>query len=187
MKRCGLMLLPALCIPLSAAPYAVDLKPASTTIDWTLDSVLHTVHGTFQLKRGSIVFDPDTGAASGEIVVDTASAESGNGARDRKMHDSVLESVKYPEAVFTPSRIEGKLNLNGSSDIKLQGTFRIHGAAHELTLDVKSQIAGGQINADLTFGIPYVAWGMKDPSTFVLRVSKTVQLTAHVAGAITRR
>jgi len=30
---------------------AVDLDPAQTTIEFTLDTTLHAVHGTFKLKR----------------------------------------------------------------------------------------------------------------------------------------
>jgi polyisoprenoid-binding protein YceI len=182
-----LFLLGALAYPLCAAQYSLELKPGATKIEWTLGDVLHTVHGTFQMKRGSIVFDPETGAASGEIVVDVASGQSGNGARDRRMQENVLESAKFPEAVFVPARIEGKLIPDGSSDVKIYGTFRIHGAAHEITMNVKSHIADDHIDAQLTFDIPYVAWGMKDPSTFVLKVSKTVQLSVQTSGGLEKR
>ena len=40
---------------------AVDLDPARSRVDFTLSSVLHTVHGTFQLKQGAIRFDPSSG------------------------------------------------------------------------------------------------------------------------------
>ena len=45
---------------------------------------------TFRLKRGSIQFDNATGAASGELVVDSASGESGSDGRDKKMHKDIL-------------------------------------------------------------------------------------------------
>src|SRR5579862_8613737 len=44
-------------LPLAAAESTVELDPARTTISFTLADVLHTVHGTFTLKRGSITFD----------------------------------------------------------------------------------------------------------------------------------
>ncbi len=184
---CLLLLFGAISYPVCAAQYTLQLRPDATKIEWTLGDVLHTVHGTFQMKRGSIGFDPESGAASGEIVIDMASGQSGNGARDRRMHDNVLESAKYPEAVFVPSQIEGKLNLNGSSAVKIHGTFRIHGATHEMTMDVKSQVAGDHIDAQATFDIPYVSWGMKDPSTFILKVSKTVQCSIQTSGALEKR
>ena len=55
----------------AAADLRVELAPESTKINWTLGDVLHTVHGTFQLKCGDIRFDTDTGKASGAVVVDS--------------------------------------------------------------------------------------------------------------------
>ena len=45
----------ALCA--SAAEYQLHLEPGSTQVTWTLGDVLHTVHGTFQLRHGDIVLD----------------------------------------------------------------------------------------------------------------------------------
>ena len=150
-----------------AAEHTLQLTPAATKIEWTLSDPLHTVHGTFKLKSGMIKFDPETGKASGEVVVDVASGESGSQARDSRMHANVLESAKYPEATFTPDRIDG---------MKVHGTLRIHGADHEITMNAESTPAGEKLQVHLTFEIPYVAWGMKDPSNFLLRVGKTVQV-----------
>src|SRR5712671_6465189 len=83
------------------------LDPAQTRVNFTVDSTLHTVHGDFRLKRGSIQFDNATGAAGGELVVDSATGESGSDGRDKKMHKDVLESQKYAVIVFTPEHIKG--------------------------------------------------------------------------------
>ena len=172
-------LLAALATPAFCTEYSLQLTPENTRIEWTLSDVLHAVHGTFELKRGSIRFDPDSGKAGGEVVVDAASGESGGGARDRRMHKNVLESSKYPEAVFTPDRLEGKLAMQGTSNLKLHGMFRIHGAEHELTMDVQAKVTQDRITMEIAFEVPYVNWGMKNPSTLILKVGKTVQLAIH--------
>jgi len=82
-----LVLLPSV---VAAQQITVNLDPAQTKIEWTLGDVLHTVHGTFKLKSGSVTFDPKSGDASGEIIVDATSGESGNHARDQKMHKEIL-------------------------------------------------------------------------------------------------
>jgi polyisoprenoid-binding protein YceI len=79
----------------------VTFDPAQTSVDFTLADVLHTVHGAFTLRSGVIHFDPETGKASGSLVVDAGSGDSGGGARDRRMHKNILESGRYPEIVFT--------------------------------------------------------------------------------------
>ncbi len=179
-----LLCLAALAAPLTAADQTLQLTPDNTKIGWTLADPLHTVKGTFKLKSGVIVFDSETGKASGSVVVDVKSGESGSGARDGRMHANVLESDKFPEAVFTPKSVEGKLAPQGASSLKLHGVFRIHGADHDMTMNVQAKLNGAQIDADIAFDIPYVSWGMKDPSNFLLKVGKTVQMNIHTATAL---
>jgi polyisoprenoid-binding protein YceI len=120
-------------VPLAAAESTIELDPARTTVGFTLGDVLHTVHGTFKLKRGSIVFDSSSGKASGEIVVDVASGNSGNGGRDKRMHKEILESARYPDAVFTADRVSGELAPRGASELDVHRAFQIHGASHDMT------------------------------------------------------
>jgi polyisoprenoid-binding protein YceI len=143
-----------LCVP-AAGAMSLDLDPAKTSVQFTLHDVLHTVHGTFQLKSGSIRFDPDSGKASGEIVVDVTSGASGSEARDRRMHKEILQS---------------------QSQMDVHGVLKIHGADHELTMHFQVECTGGQYAASTHFVIPYVEWGMKNPSTFLLKVDKTVDV-----------
>jgi polyisoprenoid-binding protein YceI len=76
------------------------------------------------------------------------------------MHKEILESQRYPEAVFTPDHVDGHIAPLGDSQIDLHGTFRIHGADHELTLHFQVQASEGQYTASTHFVIPYVQWGM---------------------------
>jgi len=168
--------MPALSLLFLAIVLSLDLDPAKTDIQFTLHDVLHTVHGTFRLKRGSVHYDPDSGKVSGAIVVDVSSGASGNITRDRRMQKEVLESERYPEAIFTPDRVDGKLAPEGPSQIAVHGVFNIHGADHELVLHFQVERAAGRYIASTHFTIPYVQWGMKDPSNFLLKVDKTVDM-----------
>lgn len=162
----------------------VTFDPGSTTVDFTLNDVLHTVHGTFKLKSGMIRFDPATGAASGALVVDATSGDSGNKSRDRKMHREILESDKYPEIVFIPQKVSGSIPAQGRSQVAVQGMFRMHGSDQPLTLTVPLTIDGSQLIANTQFLVPYQVWGLKNPSTFILRVSDNVQINIAANGRI---
>ena len=162
--------------PIAAEELSAGLDPAQTEINWTLGDVLHTVHGTFQLKRGQLRFDPSTGMAAGEIVVDVASGQSGNGARDRRMHKDILESQKFPEAIFTADAVQGQLAPTGVSRFAFHGALSIHGASHEITVPASLERTGDGLIATVHFVIPYVKWGMKNPSNFLLRVSDHVDM-----------
>lgn len=156
--------------------------PAKTNIDFTLGDILHTVHGSFNLKRGLVHFDPATNTIRGEILVDAASGHSGSEGRDKRMQNDVLESSHYPDIVFQPDHVEGRVADIGVSTIQVHGIFAIHGAAHEITVPIQVEMAPGQWTATSRFAVPYVAWGMKNPSTFVLRVSQSVDIEIRATG-----
>ena len=158
------------------APFQVTLTPAETAIHWTLNTTLHTVHGTFKLESGSFRVDPATGDASGLIVIDAASGESGDSARDRRMHEAILESGSFPEIKYRPAHVSGRIDLASGGDVTVDGTFRLHGTDHPLQLTVHLQPQGSAAKLTTHFSIPFVAWGLKDPSTFVFRTEKQVAL-----------
>lgn len=167
------------------APFDLRLDPSTTSIRWTLGAVAHTVHGSFRLKSGMVHVDPATGEASGQIVIDATSGESGDKGRDRRMHNDVIESAKFPEISFRPARIlrqSAPLDLTAPGTFTLQGVLTLHGQEHPLSLSVTLHPRSGGGTAETRFDIPYVAWGMKDPSTFILRVEKQVHLDVEVTG-----
>src|SRR5712675_1980656 len=160
------------------------LDPAQTKVSFSVDSTLHTVHGDFRLKRGSIQFDNATGAAGGELVVDSASGESGSDGRDKKMHKDILESPKYSDIVFTPQHIKGTVADQGKSTVEVEGILTMHGKSKPVTMPLEVQLQNGAGSADGSFRVKYQEWGMKNPSTFILRVNEKVEIHVHAVGKI---
>jgi polyisoprenoid-binding protein YceI len=179
-----LVALPQHAAPQTAAPIVVNLDPAKSTVHWTLGSSLHTVHGTFALERGSLQIDPATGKASGEIVADATSGKSGNDSRDKKMHKDVLESRRFSEIVFRPDSFTGKLAGSGESVVQLHGVFLLHGSEHELTVPVQANLAGDHWTGSAKFGVPFIDWGLKNPSNWLLRVDHVVNVDLDLEGTL---
>jgi len=169
---------------LRAQDTTLELDPANTQIAFTLAATLHTVHGTFKLKGGTIHFNPATGSASGIVVVDATSGDTGNKGRDHKMHQEVLESQRYPEITFTPTKLSGKVELQGDSTVEVDGAFRLHGADHPITLILPVQTKGNTLSVRTHIVIPYVAWGLKNPSTFLLHVGDKVEVDVTAAAKV---
>ncbi|MGA9979469.1 MAG: YceI family protein [Candidatus Sulfotelmatobacter sp.] len=171
----------------SAQQSTLQLDPTKTNVSFTLGDVLHTVHGTFHLKRGMLQLDPGAGTLTGEIVVDAKSGDTGSKMRDGKMHREVLESEQYPEITFHPDRVEGTVNPKGKSAVKVHGIFTIHGVDREIEVPAAAELAEDHWTATLHFTIPYVKWGMKNPSALFLRVDDSVQIDIVAAGTLVQK
>ena len=163
---------------------SVDLDPNRTRITFELGDVLHTVQGTFRLKSGRFQIDSGHNQVTGQAVVDAASGESGSAARDSRMKKNILETDRYPEIVFTPTAFSGAITEASSSAVTVTGWFSIHGEKHELSLPLSVKLAGNEVTATGHFLVPYVKWGMKNPSTFILRVNQEVAVDVFAVGRI---
>jgi polyisoprenoid-binding protein YceI len=162
----------------------VQLDPAQTKIEFSLSGNFHTVHGKFALKSSAIQFDPSNGTISGAIIVDATSGDSGNNGRDKKMHREILESGKFPEIIFTPGQISGTVAADGASKVEVAGKFRLHCQDHDVTLPVDVTIDGRNLQIATHLEIPYVQWGLKNPSNFLLRVSDKVTIDIQATGRV---
>jgi len=175
---------------LAAPAFAQDrvftADPAQSHVDFTLGDVLHTVHGTFRLKSGRLHFNIATGIADGQLVVDAESGDSGNKSRDGKMKKEILETQKYPEIVFTAQKVKGTIATQGKSQVELDGIMMLHGQPHPMELTVPLDVNGSVVSANVPFEVPYVKWGLKNPSTLFLRVSDKVQINVHMVGKFTQ-
>ncbi len=178
----------ALVVPssLAAQTYSFDLDVAATEIRFVVDSTLHKVHGTAQALRGSLRIDTERGEAEGQVVVDARSFETGNARRDKQMHQRVLESDDFPELVLIVDGLVGSFEPGSGGVIRVLARLRIHGEEHSLTLPVTLDSRAGRLHARTTFLVPYVEWGLEDPSRLLLRVAKEVEVSIDASGELIR-
>ncbi|MBI2214659.1 MAG: YceI family protein [Acidobacteria bacterium] len=174
----------SLVIPASAAERTLTLDPAASRVDFRLGATGHDVEGSFRVEGGSLTFDDATGAMSGEIRVDAKSARTGNGSRDKTMHGDVLESVRFPLFTFKAQKLEGHVADAGTSQVKLHGVLSIHGAEHAFVMPASVDVKDSKVSATSTFAIPFIEWGMHDPSLLFLRVKKSVAVTVTANGTL---
>lgn len=177
----AMLLLTGVAAAQTQSHYVVDSGQSSVQFDLQGS---HEVKGSFHVTSGDIVFDRASGQMSGKIVVDATSGNSGEGSRDKKMKNDVLQVPSFPSVVFEPTAYTGQLAPSGTSQIQVKGNFTIIGKPHEITVPMTVQITGAQCTATGSFMVPYVAWGMKDPSIFMLKVGKQVKIDLTLAGHI---
>ena len=66
--------------------------------------------------------------------------------------------------------------------LEVHGVLRMHGSKHEMTVPVSVKVQDHLVTATAKFVVPYVAWGMKDPSNLILRVDQTVKVEVAMTG-----
>ncbi len=182
MKKPGYPALLAVLVGLSlasagqAAEWLLSVDPEASEIRFTLGATLHSVRGSVALERGEIELDPGGSQLTGEIVADALSATTGHPGRDRDMHSKVLESDRFPRFVLRPRRLEGELRLAGTSRVRIHGDLSIHGGTHAVVVPAEVRIEDERLTASGHLTVPYVEWGMRNPSKLLLRVKKFVEV-----------
>ena len=85
----------------STQELVLSLDQSQSKVHYMVDSTLHAVHGSFNLKSGMLRIDPTTGKACGEIIVYATSGDSKNSSRDEKMHKDGVGILKYTLKLFS--------------------------------------------------------------------------------------
>jgi len=189
LRRNVLLLIAAAVFPaiLQAQEKTQDKLSLDTTrseVHFTLTDTLHVVHGTFHIQQGDVTFDPATGHANGSILVDALSGKSGNSVRDHRMAKEELKAPDYKTVAFAPTRFTGTFNPTGDSTLQVHGLFTLLGTPHEIDVPMQVQVNGDQVHAVGSFPVPYVQWGLKDPSTFMIHVNKEVHVDLDLSGTL---
>lgn len=181
-----------LAIPFALAPVAraqhetFTVNPDASKVAFALGGSGHHVDGTFHVQSGKIEFDPSAQKISGMVIVAAGSGNSGEPSRDKKMNNDVLEITRFTEITFPPNSYQGTLASTGDSTIQVSGVFTLHGTPHDLTVPMQVHIEGTSLTAKGQFVVPYVKWGLKDPSVFILKVAKEAEIDLTLAGQVAR-
>jgi polyisoprenoid-binding protein YceI len=188
MKTIAQTLFLALALNLAPAAFAqhqnFTVNPDTSKVAFTLGGNTHHVDGTFHVQSGSIDFDRGAQTISGSIVVAAGSGNSGDQGRDKKMNSDVLDVAHFAEVSFVPKSFQGIIAASGDSSIQVTGVFTLHGTPHDLTVPMQIHIDGSALTAKTHFTIPYVQWGLKDPSIFILKVAKVVDIDLTLDGRL---
>ncbi len=162
------------------------VAPEASDVSFTLGGSDHATRGTFHVQSGTLSFDPKSPKLSGTIVVAAGSGKTGNDSRDKKMWNEVLDSPHFADITFAPQSYQGTLNLTGDSTLQVTGIFTLHGTPHDMTVPMQIHADGPTLIARSQFKVPYVKWGLKDPSIFILKVAKEVDVNLTLNGKLSQ-
>jgi polyisoprenoid-binding protein YceI len=180
----GLAIVLSLGVAASAQQQTFTVNSSASSIGFSLTATGHEVHGVFHVSSGTVQFDHTASKMSGMVVVSASSGDSGDKSRDKNMNQKVLETSRFSEITFQPQTFTGTLASTGDSTIQVSGTFTLHGAPHDITVPMRVHIDGQNLTAKGSFIVPYVKWGLKDPSIFILKVGKEVHVDLNLTGTV---
>jgi polyisoprenoid-binding protein YceI len=162
------------------------VNPASSEVKMTLNTTHEIVYGTFHVQSGSISFDLGTLKMSGSVAVLAGSGKTGNDSRDKKMYKDILKVEQYATVSFEPQTYTGVIAAAGDSAIQVTGVFTLLGTPHQITIPMQVHLEGASATAKAHFVVPYVQWGLKNPSFLIWKADNDVAIDLVLVGTISR-
>jgi polyisoprenoid-binding protein YceI len=160
------------------------VNPDASEVKITLKTTHELVNGTFHAQSGSIEFDPSTPKMSGSVVVLAGSGKTGNGSRDKKMNKDILKVEQHATVSFEPKSYAGTIAPSGDSTIQVTGIFTLLGTPHEITIPMAVHLESATATAKAHFVVPYVQWGLKNPSFFIWKADNDVAIDLFLTGRL---
>jgi hypothetical protein len=160
------------------------VNPDASEVKMKLNTTHEVVNGTFHVQSGSINFDRTASNISGIVIVAAGSGKTGNDSRDEKMNKDILKVDQFATVSFSPKTYNGMIADSGDSTIQVSGVFTLLGAAHDLTIPMQIHLDGMKATAKGQFVVPYVQWGLKNPSFLIWKAENDVTIDLNLVGQI---
>ncbi len=168
--------------PVLAQRQTFTIDPNASDVKTTLKTTHEIVSGTFHVDSGSIAYDRTVSSISGTVVVAAGSGKTGNDSRDKKMNKDILKVPQYSTVTFTPKSYTGTIAPSGDSTIQVAGVLTLLGTPHDITVPMHVHIDGAGCAAQTHFMIPYVQWGLKNPSFLIWKADNDVAIDLNLVG-----
>ncbi|HVZ83017.1 MAG TPA: YceI family protein [Terracidiphilus sp.] len=156
----------------------------ASEVRMTLNTTHEVVNGTFHVQSGSIEFDRNGSEMSGSVVVLAGSGKTGNDSRDKKMNKDILKVDQYATVSFVPKAYTGTIAPSGDSTIQVSGVFTLLGNPHNLTIPMQIHREKSKATVKAHFVVPYVQWGLKNPSFLFWKAENDVTIDLNLTGQV---
>jgi YceI-like domain len=160
------------------------VNPDASEVKMTLNTTHEVVNGIFHIQSGSIEFDHSAPKMSGSVTVLAGSGKTGNDSRDKKMNKDILKVDQYTTVSFAPKTYTGTIAPSGDSTIQVSGVFTLLGNPHDLTIPMQIHMDGSKATARAQFVVPYVQWGLKNPSFLFWKAENDVAIDLNLVGQV---
>jgi polyisoprenoid-binding protein YceI len=187
MKSFAVFALAVILAPAALAQHQTfAVNPDASEVKIILKTTHELVNGAFQIQSGSVEFDRSTPKMSGSVVVLAGSGKTGNGSRDKKMNKEILQVEQHATVSFEPKSYAGVIAPSGDSTIQVTGIFTLLGTPHEITIPMLVHLEGTTATVKAHFVVPYIQWGLKDPSFLFWKADNNVAIELFLTGGLSK-
>jgi hypothetical protein len=100
------------------------------------------------------------------------------------MNKDILKVAQFATVSFAPKAYNGTIAASGDSTIQVSGVFTLLGTAHDLTIPMQIHFDGSKATAKGQFNVPYVQWGLKNPSFMIWKADNDVAMDFNLVGQV---
>jgi polyisoprenoid-binding protein YceI len=100
------------------------------------------------------------------------------------MNKDILKVDQFATVCFSPRSYTGTILPAGDSTIEVSGVFTLLGTPHDLTIPLQIHMEGTKASANAHFVVPYVQWGLKNPSFLIWKAENEVAIDLNLVGQI---
>ena len=186
MKCFAVLALAVTLAPALAQHQTFAVNPDASEVKMTLKTTHELVNGAFHIQSGSVEFDRSAAEMSGSVVVLAGSGKTGNGSRDKKMNKEILQVDQHATVSFEPKSYSGVIAPSGDSTVQVTGIFTLLGTPHEIIIPMLVHLENPAATAKAHFVVPYILWGLKDPSFLFWKADKDVAIDLFLTGQLSR-
>jgi hypothetical protein len=102
------------------------------------------------------------------------------------MHNDILVVEQHATVSFEPRSYSGAIAASGDSTIQVTGIFTLLGMPHSIAVPVVVHVEGPAATVKAHFVVPYIQWGLKDPSFLFWKAEKEVEIDLALSGRISK-
>ncbi len=151
-----------------------EISDQNTTINFTVDSTWHTVHGTTSELGGDVHLKSreDTSSVTAEIIIPVSSFNTHNQSRDEELLD-VMNQKEFPNVIFKANKLSGNctpdiVKQNISCRDTLTGSLTIKDVTKDISIPLLITAKNDNFIVTGKISFKWADYKVEDPSIFLV-------------------
>ena len=165
----------------------VKISNTNTFVRFDVDTTWHVVEGNVGQPSGRIWLESatDPNSIRAELRFQVGSFDTGNGSRDKEMR-TVMSADMYPDVTFIAQQVVGlcspsSLGNGQTCSATLEGAVTIRNITKPITLPIAVTRRANTFEIVGKTSLMWNEFGVEDPSIFIARVDKAVQISFKIS------